>query len=126
MSNIGHEEWRSMGGCGSIFWGVEIHAIPPSACSLPVVYRRGRRSSEDRRPPHAGRDGYAEQRQDARRDLRLAQNFLPRRTTGGAEIIKRHLAHLVGRAAMMAARRLAVIGGDDHLVAGLAPARQID
>src|SRR3982751_5349680 len=38
----------------------------------------------------------------------------------------RRAEHRVGRAAMVAADSLAVIGGQDHLIAGIPPARQVD
>src|SRR5437764_261668 len=116
----------SMGEAGSIFRRVDGYKTPLPTCIFPVVYRWRGRSGEDRPPAHSRRHRRAEPGQHRRRDLRLAQNRLRRRPLPRAEIIERHLAHRVGRAAMVAADSLAVIGGQDHLIPGLPPGRQVD
>src|SRR6185369_15570977 len=49
-----------------------------------------------------------------------------RRDPACTEIVERDVAHLVRRSAVVAAWRLTVVSGDDYLVAGLAPTRQVD
>src|SRR5438094_5284869 len=100
-------------------------SLPEVRHSFSPCEKRGRRHSLQKHLRlHRRRYFHSEPAQHRWRELQLVEQRIGLRAPGRTEIIEREILHLVVVPAVMAAVRLAVIGGDDHFVTGFAPAGQ--